>query len=73
MSIMISSFLQEPGEEPKPGQIGRRRFTLHVKAGSFTDSEIIVMLGEVRKRAYDGPVNLELVTDLWGMLCVLCM
>jgi ATP-binding cassette subfamily E protein 1 len=30
----------------KPGQIDRRKFILHVEAGTFTDSEIVVMLGE---------------------------
>lgn len=30
----------------RPGQIDRRKFTLHVEAGTFTDSEIVVMLGE---------------------------
>jgi hypothetical protein len=38
----------EPGGEVKAEHRDRRRFILHVDAGSFTDSEIIVMLGEVR-------------------------
>lgn len=38
----------ENGEAPKPGQLDRKPFKLHVEAGAFTDSEIIVMLGEVR-------------------------
>lgn len=37
----------EGGEAPKPGQLDRKPFKLHVEAGAFTDSEIIVMLGEV--------------------------
>lgn len=40
----------EGGEAPKPGQLDRKPFKLHVEAGAFTDSEIIVMLGEVRLR-----------------------
>jgi hypothetical protein len=40
----------ENGEAPKPGQLDRKPFKLHVEAGAFTDSEIIVMLGEVRER-----------------------
>lgn len=41
----------EGGEAPKPGQLDRKPFKLHVEAGAFTDSEIIVMLGEVRLRS----------------------
>lgn len=39
---------QEGGEasDLKPGQLDRRKFVLHVEAGTFTDSEIVVMLGE---------------------------
>lgn len=37
----------EGGEAPKPGQLDRKPFKLHVEAGAFTDSEIVVMLGEV--------------------------
>jgi translation initiation factor RLI1 len=40
----------EGGEAPKPGQLDRKPFKLHVEAGAFTDSEIVVMLGEVRCR-----------------------
>jgi hypothetical protein len=42
---------REEGKAPPPD---RRRFILHVEAGAFTDSEIVVMLGEVSARAKRG-------------------
>lgn len=51
----------EKGEAPKPGQLDRKPFKLHVEAGAFTDSEIIVMLGEVR-----GAACVLLVCTGWG-------
>lgn len=48
--LMFAAYNTQPegGEAPKPGQLDRKPFKLHVEAGAFTDSEIIVMLGEVR-------------------------
>lgn len=42
---------QEEGKEEAKAGPPKQPFTLHVEAGAFTGSEIVVMLGEVRGQA----------------------
>jgi hypothetical protein len=42
---------QEEGKEEAKAAPPKQPFTLHVEAGAFTGSEIVVMLGEVRGQA----------------------